>query len=67
MIQYNKTPALQAIIHLFGEEEAQMLLKSLQSILILHFTPSMHFTLSVQSAFYSQSAFYPWPTVCILH
>ena len=28
MIQYNKTPALQAIIHLFGEEGAQMFKKS---------------------------------------
>ena len=34
--------------------------KSLQSILILHFT------LSLQSAFYTQSAFYPWSTVCSL-
>ena len=48
--------------------------KSLQSILILHFTPSLlftlslrlHFTLSLQSAFYTQSAFYPWSAVCSL-
>ena len=32
--------------------------KSLQSILILHFTPSLHFTLTLQSAFY------PWSAVC---
>ena len=42
------------------------MLKSLQSILILHFTPSLHFTLSLQSAFYTQSAFYPWSAVCSL-
>ena len=28
MIQYNKTPALQAIIHLFGEGGAEMFKKS---------------------------------------
>ena len=50
MIQYNKTPALQAIIHLFGEEGAQMFKKS---------------TVDLNSAFYSlcavcilQSVFY---------
>ena len=52
MIQYNKTPALQAIIHLFGEEGAQMFKKSTVD-LNSAFTPSLHFTLTVQSAFYS--------------
>ena len=52
MIQYNKTPALQAIIHLFGEEEAQMFKKS---------------AVDLNSAFYPQHAFYSQCAVCILH
>ena len=48
------------------EKEEHKCLKTLQSILILHFTPSLHFTLSLQSAFYTQSAFYPWSAVCSL-
>ena len=51
MIQYNKTPALQAIIHLFGEEGAQMFKKS---------------TVDLNSAFYPQPAFYSHCAVCIL-
>ena len=42
------------------EKKEHKCLKSLQSILILHFT------LSLQSAFYTQSAFYPWSAVCSL-
>ena len=52
MIQYNKTLALQAMIHLFGEEGAQMFKKS---------------AVDLNSAFYPQPAFYSQSAVCILH
>ena len=52
MIQYNKTLALQAIIHLFGEEGAQIFKKS---------------AVDLNSAFYPQPAFYSQSAVCILH
>ena len=52
MIQYNKTTALQAIIHLFGEEGAQMFKKS---------------AVDRNSAFYSYLAFYSQSAVCSLH
>ena len=51
MIQYNKTLALQAIIHLFGEEGAQMFKKS---------------AVDLNSAFYSQSTVCILHSVCTL-